>query len=877
MNDPLTLSTFLFTDIQGSTRLWEDEPARMREALARHDALAREAVERHRGSVVKTTGDGLYAVFAEALDAVRAIVALQLAIADPAATAGVALPVRSGLHAGEGEHRDNDYFGRAVNRAARVMGVAHGGQIVLSQAVVDQVSGRLPAPLSLVPLGTVRLRDLSRPEPVCQLVHPGLRRDFPALRSLEATPNNLPQQLTSFVGRDDTQADLEAALRSTRLLTLVGVGGLGKTRLSLQVAADALDDYPDGVWFVELAPLSDAALVPHAVASVLGVRDEPGASVHDALARYVADRRLLLVLDNCEHLVEACAVMAKRLLEAGPQLRILTSSREPLHVLGETTFPVPALAVPGPDGDEGPAELARCGALQLFRDRANAARPDLALTPGRMSVVAAICRRLDGIPLALELAAARVRTLSLETIAARLSDRFTLLTGGDRTALPRQQTLRACLDWSYDLLTRAERTLLARTAVFAGGFTLEAAEAVGADDEGAVLGVLDLLSRLVEQSLVEFDAEAPRYRMLETVREYALERLAQSGFAAAVRTRHLGYCLRFAGAAADSGAAERGAWLVAVDRELDNLLAAHAWCDHVPDGAALGLDLVVAIARMNYWVIHGLPELGYRVTTEALERPGAERRVLVRCRALLGAAQFGYYIGRLDEAHAQATESLAIAGEIGDSGRMGGALTLLGGITYAQGDAAAARDHFARAIALARGSAQPIQLSNALNDLAEIHQAEGDLDLAEPLYLEALALQRHLSLPSSRAILLQNLARVAIERGQPNRARAPLLESLDIADEQASTYLGLHALEVAYGLAALSGDWPLAARLYGAASVEREKSGQRRLPADEAFLAKWVGRTRDALGDAAFEAAHAAGRAAGYRESIAAARALLAR
>src|SRR6266542_629122 len=304
MHDPSTVTAFLFTDIEGSTRLWEHEPEKMQPALARHDELARTAVESHHGTVVKMTGDGFYAAFDDALDAVEATLQLQQALADPDATNGVVLRVRCGLHAGMVERRDNDYFGSAVNRAARIMGAAHGGQIILSQAVVDRVAGRLPQAVSLHDLGSVRLRDLTHPERVYQIVHPQLRRDFPALRSLEATPNNLPQQVSSVIGRESVLAEVTTLLGNTRLLTLVGVGGLGKTRVSLQAGADVLDDFPDGVWFVQLAPLSDARLVPVAVASVLGVKEEAGRPVEEALIRHVRDRRLLLILDNCEHLVQ---------------------------------------------------------------------------------------------------------------------------------------------------------------------------------------------------------------------------------------------------------------------------------------------------------------------------------------------------------------------------------------------------------------------------------------------------------------------------------------------------------------------------------------------------------------------------------------------
>src|SRR5512144_3302266 len=326
------VTTLVFTDIEGSTRLWEEQPDRMRAALAGHDALARKIVCAHRGSVVKTTGDGVHAVFDDPLDAIVAALEFQQALADPAATAGLALAVRCGVHAGVVERRDDDYFGTAVNRAARLMAVAHGGQVLLSQAVASLVEGRLPALVTLRDLGAVRLRDLASPEYVYQLVHPRLRQEFPALRSLEATPNNLPQEVTSFVGRERELAEVKGLLAKTRLVTLLGVGGLGKTRLSLHAALGVLDDYPDGVWFVELAPLTDPLLVPQALASVLRIKEEPGRPLAEALARHAKDRRMLLILDNCEHLVEACAELALSLLQVGARLKILASSREPLHV-----------------------------------------------------------------------------------------------------------------------------------------------------------------------------------------------------------------------------------------------------------------------------------------------------------------------------------------------------------------------------------------------------------------------------------------------------------------------------------------------------------------------------------------------------------------
>ena len=506
MHDHSAITTFLFSDIEGSTQLWEREPARMEGALARHDALARAAVEGHRGHVVKMTGDGMCAAFDDPQDAVAAALEFQQALAKLETTGGLALRARCGLHAGIVERRDNDFFGTVLNRAARIMAAAHGGQVLVSQALSVLLSDRLPPGIELLPLGAVRLRDLASPESVFQVLHPSLRREFPALRSLSSTPNNLPQQVTSFIGRDRELSELRRGLRKGRLVTILGAGGLGKTRLSLQAAADVMDDYPDGIWLVELAPIADARMVPQAIASVLGVKEETGRPVSEALIKAVGDRRLLLILDNCEHLLAACADVCRRLLQAGPHLRILASSREPLHVAGETTFPLPALAMPDVDQTVAPSALAQYEAVHLFVDRAAAALPSFRVTDQNATAIVDICRRLDGIPLAIELAAARVRALSVQAIAERLTNRFGLLTGGDRTALPRQQTLRASIDWSHDLLTDKERILFRRLAVFAGGWTLEAAERVAAGDEVAEGEVLGLLADLVDKSLVMVDA-----------------------------------------------------------------------------------------------------------------------------------------------------------------------------------------------------------------------------------------------------------------------------------------------------------------------------------------------------------------------------------
>jgi predicted ATPase/class 3 adenylate cyclase len=866
VQDEAAVTVFLFTDIEGSTRLWEQSPDRMRDALARHDEISAATVSAHHGRVVKTTGDGIHAAFRDPLDAIEAVLALQIALADPEATAGIALRVRCGMHAGVEARRDNDFYGIAVNRAARIMSAAHGGQVLLSQAVASLVRDRLSEGISLRELGMVRLRDLSVPENVFQLVHPALRRQFPALRSLEATPNNLPQQLTSFIGREHELAEVRRRLRQARLLTIVGIGGLGKSRLSLQAASEALDDYPDGVWFVELAALTDARLVPQAVASVLGVREEVGRPVLETLARFVRDRRLLLVLDNCEHMTQACAELARRLLEAGPQLTVLATSRERLGLGGEKTYPLAPFAVPLPRQRLGPEALAQFGSVRLFAERAAAADPDFSISDENAAGVAEICHRLDGIPLALELAAARVRALSVQKIAERLTDRFKLLQGGDRTALPRQQTLRALIDWSYDLLTSEERLLFARLSVFAGGFTLDAAEKVGAGGAIAEGDVLDLLTRLVDKSLVSIEAGRDRYRMLETVRQYAREQLEATGDAKATRDRHLHFYVALAESASAHwiGPSQRD-WLRRIDAEIENIVAADAWCDHADDGGPVGLRLVRAMRF--YCFNRGLLALGYEATRKALGRGGAEARNVARSQTLSALGVFATSMGHELEALDYLKESLEIARELGDRARIAITLQPLGRTYLALGKLDAAREHLAEALALAEGGRDRRETLAALSNMVQLHRVEGDLASALALSERCLAIARELPDTDSLSIGLINHAMILILTGQAPAGAREIVKEAAALNESGSRVYGQSLLEVMAGLAASERHWRSAARFYGVAERESEYSGLKRDRADEAFLAAQMARVRAELGDA-FQSAVQEGRAVALERGL---------
>jgi len=858
---PLDLQTLLFTDIEGSTRLWEDAPEQMRRALSCHDRLVRAAVERHAGILVKTTGDGVYAAFDRASHAIAAAVDMQLALADPAATGGVAVRIRCGMHRGPVERRDNDLFGNAANRAARIMGVAHGGQVLASHAVAEDAAGALPEGASLRDLGAVRLKDLASAERVFQVVHPGMRQQFPALRSLEATPNNLPRQLSSFVGRERETAEATRLLRTTRLLTLTGVGGLGKTRLSLQLGADVLDDFPDGVWFVELAPIVDARFVAQATATVLGVKEEAGRGAIDALARFARARRFLVILDNCEHVAPGAAEVVRALLAAGPGAKVLASSREPLRIAGETTYALPPLATPAVDA--GFSLLARNDAVRLFAERGASARPGFAIGELNAPAVARICRRLDGIPLAIELAAARVRTMSVDAIEARLSDRFRLLTGGDASALPRQQTLRGCIEWSHDLLSPPERALMRRIAVFAGDFPLQSAEQVLADDHLEEAEVAGLLAQLVEKSLAEYDAAADRYRQLETVRQFAAERLAASGEEEALRARHFDVHAAFAESAINRlTGPEQKAWMARLGRERENMLAAHAWC-----GRAAGREraaMILVLPMLVVCSLDGTLELGFQVATEALARPGAGVDDLQRCRLLLQACQLAYLYGRYVEARAWGEEGLAIAVALAEQRRVVTALRLLGQVGLAQGDRPFARRHLEQSVAVAREVGDGYQLSAAGCSLADLLRSEGSLDAAEALYEEMLALCRARGDRVSEAALLLNEAFVSIGRGAHVQARVRLAASLSMMREFGLANFAAAAIAATAALAAAVGDFEVCMRLEGACVAYRERTGCHLEPVDEAFLRPFVARARASLDAEAAARAEAQGRALGY-------------
>ncbi len=672
---PAGTVTFLLTDVEGSTRLWEAAPEEMSAAVARHYELLDAAVALHGGvrPVEQGEGDSVVAAFARAGDALAAGLDAQRALLAEPWPQGAPLRVRMALHTGDARLRDEgNYFGTAVNRCARLRGIAHGGQVLLSRATHDLVQDALPDDAELVDLGAHRLRDLGRPEQVFALVHPDVPPIRAPLRSLDTLPNNLPVEPSSFVGRDRELAQIAEALRTARALTLTGAGGCGKTRLALQAAADTLDRFSGGAWWVALAPLADAALLADAVATAVGVRPLPGQTAADAVVAHLAARRALLVLDNCEHLLAACAELTDALLRGCPDVTVLATSREPLGLPGETSWRVPSLSLPRAPAGETIQSLAQSDAVRLFVERAVQVRPNFAVTNETAPAVAQICHDLDGIPLAIELAAARVRMLAPEQIAAGLADRFRLLTGGARTALPRQQTLRASVDWSHELLDDAERILFRRLGVFAGGFTLDACEEVCADDDLDRYAVLDLLTSLVDKSLVLVEEHGPftRYRLLETVRHYALDRLLEAGETGALRDRHRDAFVALAERVEPDLLTEREPETLALlDAESANVHAAIEWAAQSdPD---LGLRLCSALAL--WWRLRGLFLAGDAAVKRALDA-APEGTSVLRARALWGRAYINVWAGNTEVVEECTRDALAIGEALDDEWVQGRAL-----------------------------------------------------------------------------------------------------------------------------------------------------------------------------------------------------------
>jgi predicted ATPase/class 3 adenylate cyclase/Tfp pilus assembly protein PilF len=906
---PTGTVTFLFTDIEGSTKMWESHPKAMQPALTLHDEILRDATEQHGGYVFKTVGDAFCCAFPTAPDALEAALETQRRLLSSEREHIGTLRVRMALHTGAAEERDGDYFGPPVNRVARLLSAAHGGQVLLSLPAQELVRDQHPAGTSLTDLGEHRLKDLFRPERVFQLLAPGLPSEFPPLRTLDAYRNNLPLQHTPLIGREEEVSEVCDLLggEETRLLTLTGPGGIGKTRLALQAAADLLDDFPDGTYFVPLATLSEAELLIPAIAETLGVRETAEQSLGETVKDYLSERRLLLVLDNFEQVLGAAPAVTE-LLAGAPELKVLATSRAPLGLYGEHVFPVPPLTMPDLKHPPPLERLTQYEAVRLFVERARAVKPDFSITNESAPAVAEICVRLDGLPLAIELAAARVTMLPPRAMLHRLSSRLKLLTGGARDLPERQRTLRATIEWSFALLDEGEQVLFGRLAVFSGGRTLEAIEAI-CDAEGDLpVDTFEGVSSLLDKSLLrqeEGPDGEPRFVMLETVHEYAREKLQESAEAEEIKRVHAQYFLTLAEEAYPQlRGQDQLEWLDRLEAEHDNMRAALSWA---LERKETEVALRLGGALWWFWSVRGYYSEGRHWLEEALaidERgsPGSRAMALAGAGALASvqsdfdraqeACEEGLELLAHEEAseaklklleslgwvasereeHSQAKElyeeSLALSREMGDTWWIAESLLGLAFVSHSQGDYERATELYEESMSLFREQGDKGFLATCLGSLAMVVYSQGDLGRAAQLTEEAATLFKDLGDRGGVSIVLYNLGWITLLQDQLGRAADLYRESLSLAWDTGMNQNIPHDFEGLACLAGGKGDAERSARLWGAAQILHETKG---IPRDPDFLAEAdvrISAVRLGMGEEVWEEAWRKGRAMTLEEAV---------
>ena len=883
---PTGTVTFLFSDIEGSAQRWEEHRDAMKAAVSRHERVINDAVAQYGGFVFKTVGDAFCVAFPTAPQAIRAAVDAQGALAKEDFTAVDGLRVRMGLHTGYAEERNADYFGPAVNRVARLMSIGHGGQVLVSASTRELAHNDLPSGTSLVELGSQRLKDLTEPEEVWQLNTPGLPTVFPPLRSLDALPNNLPIQRTTFVGRDHDVAQVKELVSHHRLLTLVGSGGVGKTRVALQVGADLLDQFTDGVWLADFAPITDQELVSSVIAQVLGMSQQEGRRVDESIPPWLKRKKLMLILDNCEHVLEPVAAIAAAIIGTAPEVRIVNTSRQVLDISGEEVFRVPSLDVPHTVADLTPAAVTQFGAVALFVERARSVDKSFKLTDDTAPIAADICRRLDGIPLAIELAAARVKVLSIPNLAQRLNERFKILTSGSRDVLPRQKTLSALIDWSYDLLTPQEQLLFRRLAVFAGGFGLDAATTVCRGEGLDEIEILDLLTSLTDKSLVVADTtgEQERYHLLESTRAYALEKLAAEGERERLARSHGEY---FRDQAQDAdrrfGNGSTAAWLSRVELELDNYRAVLEWAltdgrDVVLGGAVAGaLSMLWSEGGLavegRYWVGRaqtGLDEAAHPQVAAPLWRAlsrlsWGKRKVECAERALAlyqsagdarGAAStlavlaFGLYqMGRLEDAREVVGRALAHMNELGDKAGVAQCLFTRASVQWQRGDLVAGREVFAQALAAYKALGDESGTAKVLGNLAELEFADGHVEAAVRFVGEGLEIDLSGKSVINLAIDYINNAAYRIALEDIDTAREAAREGVRLgrqAQDAGLTAVGLQHLAL---LGAMGREVRSAAHLIGYVNMRYKELGAERETTEKWGYDKLTAALREKLSE----------------------------
>ncbi|MDP9484058.1 MAG: tetratricopeptide repeat protein [Chloroflexota bacterium] len=783
-SQPTGTVTLVFTDIEGSTGLLQALGDRYPEVLAEHHRLIREAFARHGASERGSAGDGLYFVFHGARAAVQAAVDGQLAIAGHDWPDGIAIRDRMGLHTGEPRNASEGYVGLDVHRAARICAAGHGGQILISQTTRDLIAEELRPPLGVVDLGAHRLRSLDGQQRLYQVSGPGLARDFPPPRTSDAPRNNLKLEVTSFIGRERELEQASRILEHSSILTLTGPGGVGKTRVGLRLARVLMDQFEDGAWVVDCGALTDPDFVLPSVVSTIGLTESAGRPLLAAIVDYLKSKRLLLVLDDADPVLAECAELAGALARSCSAVRVVVTSREALGVPGEAILPIASLGTPEVGSTVDARDLGTVDACRLFVERASAVQPTFGLTDQNARSVAQLCRRLDGIPLAIELAAARVRALPVEQIAARLDDRFRLLTGGSRASVARHQTLRATIDWSYDLLTEPERAVLRRLSVFAGGAALDAAESVCAGDPVEPFEILDVLGRLVEKSLIFTDptASEARFRLLETVREYARGRLVEEGEGDATLRRHRDWYLRLVDEASPGffHGPEPIEWLQRIDREHDDIRAVLEWCLDQPGEGRWGLRIAAGLWR--YWEIRGYLAEGRGWLERMVEAAGDDVSPL-RADALTGAGTLALMQGDFRAASTFHESSLAVHRQIGDPQSIAYAANNLANAALQLGDHARARALYEEAVTLTSELGDKRGAAFGSINLADVVTRQGDLAAARALHGEILVIIRELGDRWMEAFALDSFARATSLAGDREAARSLHGDALAILEE----------------------------------------------------------------------------------------------
>ncbi len=835
--------TFMLTDLVGSTRAWESAPAAMREAMAGHDRIVDRCLKQHHGTEVPSgrAGDSILAVFASAADAATCALSLQRDFAAERWPPEVNLEIRVALHSGEAELRQDQYHGQVLNRCSRLLATCHGGQVLLTRATEQLLVDELPPSAELRDLGRHRLKDMARPEHVFELNDSDHPREFPPILS-QRTATNLPVQLTAFIGRDGELQQLRELHGRARSLTLTGPGGSGKTRLALALASELVPEHADGVWFIELGPVSGPHLVPQAVADTLHLKEQASRRLADTLSDHLRERRSLLVLDNCEHVVDIVAELTVELLKECQGLKVLATSREPLKVPGEVIWRVPPL-----ERDE---------AVRLFADRATAHEAKFRISDDNIDAVVRICECVDRIPLAIELAAARVPVIPLDEILSRLEKSFGLLTEASRTTVSRQQTLRATLDWSYDLLSDPEKLLFRRLSIFAGRFSLDAAEAVCSDDRLKPEAVLDLLARLVDKSMVTLDGG--RYRCLETIRSYGRQRLEDTGKLDPLQA-HLGaYLIGLAQAREPGHLAD---WLDRLEAVYDDVGATLTWSQKADP--ELGMRL--AIALHVYWQLRGQASEPRQFSEAILAQTSSDFRL--RPAALHLAGAFAYLQGDFVTARRRIDDAVTEARHAGDWPTLLLALERSGLMAAAAGDLAASEGALDAALDLARELRDEASEASILHQLGLRASQKPDLPAARSLLEKSLAVRRALGRSDEASMSLTFLAAVALLQSDAATAWRCIIESLEIGralrDRRAAW-----SLDVLACLTTREGNLERSLQLAGAGSAMHEASGNTPPAPWEAFVSPHLQRARNGLDPDVAQAKWEAGRRMAFDEAL---------